>query len=175
MPTIKEIINEEIMNTVANYPSFADRLNLNEIGDGSVKQYPFTFDDVSQNEVNYNFDTEEDEYVVIITNTDMYSGIWEMQFGTVGGTPKDVVNKGRIFNVMTTILQIANDFLGKYMPNVIKFKPEKNEVKQDDKRRFNLYMEYVKKNMRADYFAYEYGEYIIIERKVKIKSNIPKI
>lgn len=60
----------------------------------------------------------------------MYSGIWEMQFGTVGGTPKDVVNKGRIFNVMTTILQIANDFLGKYMPNVIKFKPEKNVMLQ---------------------------------------------
>lgn len=127
MPSIKEIIKEEIMNTVANYPQFGNRLrSINEIGEGTVKPYPFTFDNVSFNEVNYNFDTEEDEYVVIINQTDPNARIWVMQFGTVGGTPKDVVSRGRMFNVMATILQITNDFLDKFKPNALRFKPEKD-------------------------------------------------
>jgi len=176
MPSIKDIINEEIMTTVANLPQFGDRLrSINEIGEGTGKPYPYTFDNVSFNEVNYNFDTEEDEYVVIINNVDTNAGVWVMQFGTVGGTPQDVVNRGRMFSVMSTILQITNDFLDKFKPNVLRFKPEKDPEKQDDKRRFNLYMEYIKKNMRTDYMVYPYGDYIVIERKIKIKSNTPQI
>lgn len=176
MPSIKDIINEEIMSTVANYPEFGDRLrSISETGEGSSTPYPFKFDNVSYNEVNYNFDTEEDEYVVIINNVDVHLGIWEMQFGTVGGTPQDVTNRGKVFNVMATILQITNDFIDRYKPNVLRFKPEKDEERQDDKRRFNIYMQYIKKNMRPDYMVFEYGDYIVIERKIKIKSNIPKI
>lgn len=176
MPSIIDIINEEIMTSVANYPVFGDRLrSISETGEGSSTAYPFKFDNVSFNEVNYNFDTEEDEYVVIINNVDIYSGIWEMQFGTVGGTPQDVTNRGRVFNVMATILQITNDFINRYKPNVLRFKPEKDEERQDDKRRFNIYMQYIKKNIPPDYFVFEYGDYIVIERKAKIKSNTPKI
>jgi len=176
MSSIIEIINEEIMSTVANYPQFGDRLkSISETGEGSSTAYPFKFDNVSYNEVNYNFDTEEDEYVVIINNVDVHAGIWEMQFGTVGGTPQDITNRGRVFNIMATILQITNDFIEKFKPNVLRFKPEKDEERDDDKRRFNLYMQYIKKNMRPEYFVYDYGDYIVIERKIKIKSNIPKI
>ena len=173
---IKKIIQEEIMTTVANYPQFGDRLNsISEVGEGTAGAYPFRFDNVSYNEVNYHFDTEEDEYVVIISNVDVHAGIWEMQFGTVGGTPQDVTNRGVMFKVMATILQITNDFIDKFKPNALKFKPSKDEEREDDKRRFNFYMAYIKKNMRTEYMVYEYGDYIIIERKVKIKSNIPKI
>ena len=176
MPKIIDIINEEIMTSVANLPQFGDRLrSISEVGEGSSTAYPFKFDNVSYNEVNYNFDTEEDDYVVIINNVDVHAGIWEMQFGIVGGTPKDIVNKGRMFQVMATILQIINDFINRFKPNALRFKPEKNEERKDDKRRFNIYMQYIKKNMRPEYYAYEYGDYIVIERKIKIKSNIPKI
>lgn len=176
MLDIINIIKEEIMTTVANYPQFGDRLNsISEVGEGTVVGYPFKFDNVSNNEVNYNFDTEDDEYVVIVTNVDIHSGVWEMQFGTVGGTPQDVTNRGKIFNVMSTILEITEDFINKFKPNVLRFKPEKDPERVVDKRRFNIYMEYIKKNMKPEYFVYEYGDYIVIERKVKIKSNIPKI
>jgi len=176
MPSIKDIINEEIMTTVANFPQFGNRLkSISETGEGSSTPYPFKFDDVSYNEVNYNFDTEEDEYVVIINNIDIYAGVWEMQFGTVGGTPQDVTNRGKIFNVMATILQITNDFITRFKPNTLRFKPEKDEERADDKRRFNIYMQYIKKNMIPAYMVFEYGDYIVIERKIKIKSNIPKI
>ena len=156
MSRLIDIIKEEIMTTAANYPQFGDRLrSINEIGEASAKPYPFTFDHVSFNEVNYNFETEEDDYVVMINNVDPNAGVWMMQFGTVGGTPQDVVNRGRIFNVMATVLQITNDFLDRFKPNVLRFKPEKDESKPNDKRRFNIYMAYIKKHMRNDYFVYE--------------------
>ena len=77
---------------------------------------------------------------------------------------------------MSTITKIINDFIDKYKPNFILIKPSKNDEYEDlynreDKRRFNMYMAYVKKNMRPDYFAYEYTPYIVIERKVKIKDD----
>ena len=176
MPSIIDIIKEEIMTSVANLPRFGDRLNsISETGEGTAGSYAFRFDNVSYNEVNYHFDTPEDDYVVLINNVDVHAGIWEMQFGVVGGTPEDVTNRGKIFNVMATVLQITNDFIDRFKPNALRFKPSKDEEREDDKRRFNLYMQYIKKNMRPEYMVYEYGDYIVIERKVKIKSNIPKI
>lgn len=176
MPDINKIIREEIMTTVANFPQFGDRLkSISEVGEGSSVGYPFKFEDTSFNEVNYHFDTEEDEYVVQINNIDPQSRIWSMQFGTVEGTPKDVVNKGRMYNVMATMLQITNDFIDRFKPNGLKIEPTKDEDKENDKQRLQLYMQYVKRNMRKDYLAYEYGDSIIIERKAKIDSNIPKI
>lgn len=176
MADINKIIQEEIMNTVANYPQFGDRLkSISEVGEGTSVAYPFRFDNVGYNEVNYHFDTEEDEYVVIINNVDVHAAIWEMQFGTVGGTPQDTTNRGVMFKVMSTIVQITNEFIDKFKPNALKFEPSKDEEIEDDKRRFNLYMAYIKKNMRPEYMVYEYGDYIIIERKIKVKSNIPRI
>lgn len=173
---IIDIINEEIMTTVANFPQFGDRLNsISETGEGSSRTYPFRFDNVSNNEVNYHFDSEENEYVVIIANVDVHANVWDMQFGTVGGTPGEITNEGRPFNVMGTILQITNDFIERLKPNALKFKPEKDPEREDDKRRFNLYMQYIKKHSRPEYYAYPYGDYIVIERKIKIKTNIPKI
>jgi hypothetical protein len=176
MLNIIDIINEEIMTTAANFPRFGDRLkSISETGEGTAGAYPFRFDNVANDEVNYHFDTEEDDYVVLINNVDPHAGVWEMQFGTVGGTPEDVTNRGKVFKVMATILQITNDFINKYKPNALRFKPTKDEELEDDKRRYNIYMQYIKKNMRPEYMVYEYGDYIVIERKIKIKSNIPKI
>ena len=176
MPSIIDIINEEIMTNVANFPQFGNRLNsISEVGEGNTAPYPFKFDDTSFNEVHYYFNSEEYEYDVTIINSDPQSGIWDMQFGTIGGTPSDITNEGKPFKIMSTILQITNDFIERQKPNVLKFRPEKDEKRPDDKRRFNFYMQFIKKNMIPMYFVHEYGEYIIIERKIKIESNIPKI
>ncbi|HPC09539.1 MAG TPA: hypothetical protein PLN85_00495 [archaeon] len=187
---IINIIREEIESIYsANFPEFGDRLHhldldniteelesIVEYGEATHEPYPFKFDNVSFNEVNYHFDTEEDEYVVLINLVDRISRKWEVSFGVVGGTPTDILNKGRHFRVMSTITKIINDFIDKYKPNFILIKPSKNDEYEDlynreDKRRFNMYMAYVKKNMRPDYFAYEYTPYIVIERKVKIKDD----
>jgi len=186
MSDIKSIINEEIMTTVANYPQFGDRLrSISEVGDASVPAYPFKFENTSFNEVNYYFDTEEDEYIVMVNNVDVHAGVWEMQFGTVGGTPDDVVDKGNMYQVLSTILEITNDFIDRFRPNILRFKPSKKKEEDkynektgrkknvDPNQRFNLYMEFIKKNMRQDYSISKYGDYIVFERK--IKSNVPKI
>lgn len=176
MSKIIKIINEEIMTSVANHPQFGDRLNLQEIGDGSGQPYQYQFQDVGFKEVEYSFTTEDgDDYIVEVVNVDVNNRVWEMMFQVVGGGHGDVVDKGKIFQVMATILQISNEFIGKYKPNILKFKPSKNEEGEEDPRRFKLYMSYVQKNITRDYFAFEYFPYIVIERKIKIKSNIPQI
>jgi hypothetical protein len=172
MSSIIEIINEEIMTTVANYPQFGDRLkSIDEIGDGSSQSYPFRFDNVGFNEVHYNFDTEDgDDYIVYLTNSSPEKRIWEMQFGVAGGTPEDVINKGRVFKIMATLLAVINDFIEKLQPNLLRFEPSKNN--EDDNRRFKMYMAYINKNMRKEYYAYDRNPYIVIERKIKLPSDI---
>ena len=176
MPSIKDIINEEIMTTVANYPQFGDRLrSISEVGEGSSTAFPFEFDNISDNEVHYYFSTEKFDYDVIL-NGEPRSRTWDMQFGAVGGTPADVTNEGKAFKIMSTLVQITNNFIEKFKPNVLRFKPEKDEEYDgDDKRRYNLYMAFIKKHMIRDYTVYERADYIIIQRLNPIKSNIPKI
>lgn len=168
MLSINEIIQEEIMNTVANYPEFGERLhNLDEYGEGSITPYPFKFQNISFGLVEYHFDTPEDEYIVTIVMTSTAKRIWTMEFGVAGGTPEDVINKGHRDSVMSTMIAISNDFLNKYKPNALTFKPEKTKG-DNDMRRFNMYMIFIKKNMRNDYLVYERNPYIVIERKVPI-------
>jgi hypothetical protein len=176
MSSIKDIINEEILTTVANFPEFGNRLgSISETGEGNTTPYSFKFENTSFNEVHYYFNTETYEYDVIMTNSDIRGGIWDMQFGIIDGTPSDITNEGKVLRIMSTIVRITDDFIKNFKPNILKFKPEKDKKRHDDKRRFNLYMQFLKKNIIPMYFIHEYGEYILIERKVKIKSNIPKI
>jgi hypothetical protein len=170
MSKIRQIINEEIESLYsANFPEFGERLhNLDEYGEANVPPYDFTFDNISDFEVNYNFDTEDgDEYIVIIKLIDRVKRIWDMQFGIAGGTPTDVVNKGKRDKVMSTLVRIVYAFVDKFKPNALRFEPSKNKGDLD-MRRYNMYMAYIKQNMRQDYFVYPYQQYIVIERKAKI-------
>ncbi|MDA3780198.1 MAG: hypothetical protein PF487_08305 [Bacteroidales bacterium] len=176
MSNIKDIINEEIMTTVANYPEFGQRLhNLNEIGEANHQPYDFKYENTSFNEVHYYFSTEMYDYDVPIINNDVRAGTWELQFGPIGGTTDEVTNEGKQFEILSTIIKIIYDFVDKHKPNVLSFKPSKDKNRVDDKRRFNFYMAYIKKHNKPEYLVREYGDYIIIERKIKIKSNVPKV
>jgi hypothetical protein len=177
MASIIEIIREEVeaLNHLyqANFPMFGDRLqSISEVGEATRNPYQFKFDNVGFDEVHYHFDTEEDEYVVVFTAADVNHGIWNMEFGTVGGTPEDVTNRFRVFNIMATLVNITNDFIDRFNPNEIRVKPTKDESRDaEDLRRFKLYLAYIKKNMRPEYYAQEYGDYIVIRRKVKTKPK----
>jgi len=166
---------EEISDNVANYPEFGERLlNLDEYGEGNVPPYEYTIDNYSDFEVDFNFDTEEDEYIVKFRMTDRIKKIWDMQFNAVGQDKDVVMNKGRRERVMSTVLRITNDFIDRYKPNGIFVKPEQNY--ENDLRRYHMYMAYIKQNMRPDYIVYEQPPYIIIERKSKIiDKNIVSI
>jgi len=168
MLSIKQIIAEEIMDTFANYPEYGERiLNLHEVGEANAEPYEYRFDNISYDEVHYDFDTEEDQYSIIFKLEDRIQRVWNLQFGVVGGTPETITNSFRIMNVMATIVKIVNEFIDKFKPNIIRFLPSKS-AGENDMRRHHLYMAYIKKNMRPDYFVYEVLPYIIIERKAKI-------
>lgn len=174
MSNIITIIQEEIMTTVANFPQFGDRLrSISEVGEGTRGAYTYTFENTSFNEVHYYFSTEEFDYDVIVNLVDQHALVWDMQFGTIGGEPEDETNEGKQFNIMSTLVQITKEFIEKFKPNALRFKPAKKD--NTDKRRFNFYMAYIKKNMVKGYAVYPYGEYIIIERISKIKTNIPRV
>jgi hypothetical protein len=182
MTSITTIIREEIESLYqANFPAFGDRLrSISELFEKDP--YPFRFDNVGYDEVNYHFDTPENEYIVVINNIDPSQGIWVMQFGVVDGTPEEVTNEFRVSEVMATLLKIVNDFINRYQPNAISIKPAKDseleaERGKEDLRRFNIYMGFIKRNLKArpEYHVREYGDEIIIERKVKIdkpKTNV---
>lgn len=175
MLDIKKIVREEIegLNHLyqANFPRFGDRLDsINELFER--QPYPFTFDNVGFDEVNYHFDSPKNEYVVIMNNTNPAEGIWYMQFGTVGGTPDEVTNENKVSEVLSTLAKIVNDFADRYKPNTMVIEPAKDEARSnDDMRRYNIYMNFIKKNMRPDYYVQEYGDKILIQRKVKTKSQ----
>jgi len=169
---INKIIQEEIMTTVANYPLFGDRLNsISETGEGSSIAFPYKFENTAFDEVHYYFNSPKHEYDVIVNQTDPQAGVWVMQFGTIGGTPDEITNEGRPLQIMATLIQITNDFIDRFSPNALRFKPEKDEEREDDMRRFNMYMQFIKKNMRPEYIVYPYGDYIVIERKIKTKDK----
>jgi len=167
MSRLIDIINEEILSTAANFPRFGDRLkSISETGEGTAESYPFTYHNISDNQIEYHFDTVEEAYIVSFAMA--AQGDWYMEFGVAGGMPQDIINKGELFKVMSTVLKIVNDFLDRHQPDTLRFEPSKDEERDDDNRRFNLYMQYIKKNMRKDYYVEPRGDWILIKRKLPI-------
>lgn len=141
---------------------------MSEVGDTSnVETYKY-----SKNEVGADYDeevykikftTESDtSYVVVIHKIDRNEdGNWRMdlEFGieneSEGGLPpsydyKSVVNKGEMYKVMATVVQITKKEVEiskqRNQPiKMIRIEPSKNF--ENDTRRANLYMAYIKKNM----------------------------
>lgn len=63
---------------------------------------------------------------------------------------KSVINKGELYKVMATVVQITKDLLEKFSKEgktikMIEIEPSKNF--ENDTRRANLYLAYIKKNM----------------------------
>lgn len=174
MDKVSKIVGDEIkkfLNEDAGLPQFGDRLHLDEYGEASSEPYEYEFDSISWDEINYHFVTEDgDPYIVIAVNTDRTKNVWELEFGVEGGHHSDVINKGRIFNVMATIQKITNDLIERVKPNVLKFKPSKSKG-EDDNRRYHMYMSYIRKNMRNDYVVVESPPYIILDRKIKTQPK----
>ncbi len=174
--SIINIITEEIESLYsANFPEFGERLhtlneieeeleNLLEYGEGTAEPYDFEFDNTSNNEVHYYFSTEKFDYDVQLNQISI--GVWYLQFGKIGGDTKEVTNEFKQNQIMTTLIKIVNNFVDRFKPNEIRIEPSKNDEK--DNRRFNMYMAFIKNNMRNDYLVDPRPPYIIIHRKSQI-------
>ena len=162
---IRRIIKEEFNNLhTSQLPEFGDRLhNLNEIELTTKEPYKYKRSDINYDYVEYEFDSENYEYLAIFQLENRYKRIWSFQFGVSDGTPESITNEFKISNVMSTIINIILDFINKYKPNAIKIHPS-------DQRRYRLYTAAIKEveNDNPNYYPRYIGEYIVIERKVKI-------
>ena len=89
--------------------------------------------------------------------------------GALGFRDADVVvNKGRLFRVMATIVQIAKEFMNDidYKEkgiDMLRITPTKSESDEDD-RRANLYMAYIKRQLPVSSVKYD-GEEIVVKIK----------
>ena len=161
---------------------------LNEIGDSSAQKYDWRFKGKYNNSdvinIDYEFKTDSDtQYFVKLTaqESSATSSAFEMMvaFGVGKSVIKkafgdkkpfsQVVNKGELYRVMATVVDIVKDGIEKmvqdgYPIKVILFKPEKEKetatgFKMTDQRA-KLYMAYIKQNMDMVYSVRQKGDQI---------------
>lgn len=133
---------------------------IKEIGDSSAKPYPshrmgrnIAFDTIT-----YEFDAQAGEYQVDIEKVDLEDGTLKyiVGFGLKDDTRRTNVNyrketnAGELFNVMATVVKIVKkemklDEDNEYYVTKIAFSPTKES--DYDRRRENLYLAYIKKNI----------------------------
>ena len=143
--------------------------SLNEIGEGT-KTYAWRFDDEdADGNYFYSFDTEKSTYTVGIANLE--DGMYDLSFNTTSpdGDP-DVsldTNEGVPLRVLSTVVDIARDFIQKTNPDTVIFRPIKTKEvdKQDDMRRYKLYGAYIRKNLPSEYKLIDFGETYRIVKK----------
>jgi len=144
---------------------------INEIGESNLSPYSWTKNVKSIKGHNYQYDyyftTEDDDQYRVQIYYDTVNQNWSVSFFAnedefdTDDTDifTNVVNKGKLFKVMATVSSTVKDFIDIVGPKEIEIIPVKNE--DVDKRRFNLYLQYVKKNVPEGYriLVKNYGEH----------------
>ena len=153
---------------------------LLEIGEGSAKPYKFELEKDKPDDTDHSrevsFKTEDgDDYKVMLaaywgdtTITDTFGSHISIDFYIYHGFGTHdadvVVNKGRLFKVMATIVKATEEFL-----NDIDYKEKgikkmfvfPSKSKKSDHRRANLYMAYIKKHLPTSNIKYN-GQIITV-------------
>lgn len=143
---------------------------INEIRDLSTKTYNYEISRKTPYATAYEFKTDEKLIykVEFIENFDKYT--YEIGFYVVGEGPNFIANKGELYKVMATVVNIMNTFI-KSNPEVssIMFDPSKN-YDGDDRRR-NLYIKYIEHNIPTGWKVSPGDEGIIVLYKPKIQET----
>jgi hypothetical protein len=142
---------------------------LKEIGEGT-KAYSWNLEDVDEDgNYWYGFETDQFYYQVGIANLD--DGMYDLSFNVVTkdgtfDTPLDT-NEGATLRVMSTVVEIAKDFISKEDPEIMIFRPikTKEEDKENDMRRSRLYGAYLKKHVPSNYNLMSLGDSYRIVKK----------
>jgi hypothetical protein len=157
---------------------------LLEIGEGSAKPYKFrTVNDMitaTSADRDVSFETEDgDEYKVSLQAywgdgfiTDTYGSHIVIDFllkmGTDSYDADIVVNKGRLFRVMSTVVKITEEFMDdldyeEKGIDLLRISPTKTKDDDDD-RRAKLYMAYIKRQLPIASIKYD-GDEIVAKLK----------
>jgi len=140
---------------------------LNEVGEANRSQYPFKLIKVTPY-YKYIFTTEDgDNYAVEMGKNEKDDvdaanhNEWDAGFHVEGRDIADTINKGRIFQVMATVVAILKDFTQRENPDMVLVEPVKaDDDYENDERRAKIYNEYIKKNLPNGYFM-EYNPNVI--------------
>ena len=172
------------MKFIIDYSNFISEKLILEIGEGSAKPYKFrTVYDKSDNtdhRRDVSFKTEDgDEYKVQLEAywgdgyiTDTFGSHIVIDFllkmGKDSYDADIVVNKGRLFRVMATVVQIARQFMKDidYKEkgiDTLRIEPTKS-TDYDDHRRAKLYMAYIKRQLPVASIKYD-GDEIVAKLK----------
>ena len=142
---------------------------LNEIGEGT-KTYSWKFDsEDADGNYFYSFDTENSTYSVGVANLE--DGMYDLSFNTTSkdGDPDTSLdtNEGVPLRVLSTVVDIAKDFIQRTNPEMVIFRPIKTKEvdKQDDMRRYKVYGAYIRKNLPSEYKLIDFGETYRIVKK----------
>lgn len=105
----------------------------------------------------YMFDTPQNEYSVGITNNGQDS--YELSFTTLGEMGQDT-GEGVAMKVLSTVMEIALDFINKEKPEEVIFRPIQTKKIGDkvDTRRFNVYGAYLRSNTPKEYNLITLGD-----------------
>jgi len=152
-------------------------LDLLEIGDSSAKKYNWQFGGKYESggaiNLDYDFKTDSNtQYFVKITVQESAATPLAFEMRVSFGTGKSaikkafgdkkpfkqIVNKGEVFRVMATVVDIVKEGIERmakedYPVKIILFKPEEEKEtpmgykKTDENQRAKLYMAYIKQNM----------------------------
>lgn len=140
---------------------------LKEIGEGT-KTYSWRFNEEDEDgNLYYSFQTEKNYYDVGVA--DLEDGMYDLSFNAVG-KDEDIdldTNEGVPLRVLSTVMEIAKDFIKRKDPEIVIFRPIKTKEanREDDQRRFKLYGAYLKKNVPSNYNLMTFGDsYRIIKK-----------
>jgi hypothetical protein len=143
--------------------------SINEIGEGT-KTYSWRFDDEDADGNRfYSFDTENSNYSVGIANLE--DSMYDLSFNTTSpdGDPDTSLdtNEGVPLRVLSTVVDIAKDFINKADPEIVIFRPIKTKEanREDDQRRFKVYGAYLRKNLPSNYNLMTFGDTYRIVKK----------
>lgn len=157
---------------------FKDFIN-EELGDSNVTPYPYRMVDYGDGDlaIMYKFKTEDDDIYTVrfldlyefkktVRFPEKYRNNYQVEFMTNDENGDSVIlNKGRFFKVISTVISIIEDFVKFKDPKVLKIDPVSNFKK--DKRRKNIYIRYIER-LLPDNYKYKkqlFGNSLIITKK----------
>lgn len=156
--------------------TFLEFLN-EEIGHDMVESYPYKKEIDDELSTYYTFITDDDDKYIVrffhigeFQHKEKWMGHYQVEFATKGDDYNEgdsvIVNKGRFYRVISTVISIIKDFMKEHDPKQLRINPVTNFKK--DKRRKNIYIRYIEK-LLPDNYKYKktiFGNSIIISKKL---------
>lgn len=133
---------------------------LNEIGEVS-NPYDWDLAEMDEEGGYYTFDTPENKYVVAFV--ELGGNTYDVSFNTAGGIVRKTIkldtNENVALRVLSTVTEIALDFIKRANPEELVIHPIKTkEDSKEDLRRFKIYGVYLRKNLPNNYKLYTMGD-----------------